>query len=79
LGFPADQGIVYEDAPAGMKAGCSAGMQTLAFAQAPDPQALEMATMTASQLGMDLLIVLSISDSRVASTKVLIVVTSDCQ
>jgi beta-phosphoglucomutase-like phosphatase (HAD superfamily) len=69
LGFPADQVIVYEDAPAGMKADCSAGMQTLAIAHAPDPQALEMATMIANQLGMDLLIVHSISDSRVASTK----------
>jgi beta-phosphoglucomutase-like phosphatase (HAD superfamily) len=52
LGIPADQGIVFEDAPAGNKAGCSAGMQTQAIAHAPDLHALEMETIIANQLGM---------------------------
>ena len=51
LGIPADRCVVIEDAQAGIEAGCSAGMQTVAIASTYPAQALEKATIIARQLG----------------------------
>ena len=51
LAIPADGCVVFEDVPAGIEDGCSAGIQTVAIAHMHDPRALEKATMIADQLG----------------------------
>jgi sugar-phosphatase len=43
LGIPADRCVVIEDAPAGIEAGCAAGMQTVAVATTHAPHDLNKA------------------------------------